>query len=386
MGNHRADHRGQRRGGSDPATPDVPRTTPGKRAARPEPRRRASAPEAAAPAEVLTRETQVREPVAAPRDRGQEMRFEDTTQSIPVVTEHDVLPTTYDVRGFAAEDRAARTAARSAAQAGRRRAVKEPRSTPTASGLFRPLLPSAPVLAGVAVLAISTGGAVTAAGSGPLAPEVSSSTVQLSASNGMSGTSTSSRSDLLADRNRAISRDSERDALEDAADEDAAIVEAEAAAERRSTAIETLGNAAEAEAARLAENRWVLPVDSYRITNVFGQAESYYSSGYHTGLDFAAPSGTTIRAVAGGTVTESGYDGSYGNKTVITLEDGTEMWYAHQSSVAVEVGQTVASGDVIGYVGSTGNSSGPHLHLEVRPGAGDPVDPRSALINNGVTP
>ncbi len=91
-------------------------------------------------------------------------------------------------------------------------------------------------------------------------------------------------------------------------------------------------------------------------------------------------------AVAGGTVTSVGYDGSYGNKTVVTLEDGTEIWYCHQSSFGVSEGETVAPGEVIGYVGSTGNVTGSHLHLEVRPGGGDPVDPYAAFLVHGVTP
>ena len=83
-------------------------------------------------------------------------------------------------------------------------------------------------------------------------------------------------------------------------------------------------------------------------------------------------------------VTEIGYDGAYGNKTVVTLDDGTEIWYCHQTSYAVSVGDSVRQGEVIGYVGSTGNTTGPHLHLEVRPGAGDPVDPYAALVAHGL--
>jgi murein DD-endopeptidase MepM/ murein hydrolase activator NlpD len=85
-------------------------------------------------------------------------------------------------------------------------------------------------------------------------------------------------------------------------------------------------------------------------------------------------------------VTETGYDGSYGNKTVVTLEDGTELWYCHQTSFLVDVGDVVRGGEAIGTVGSTGNSTGPHLHLEVRPGGGDPVDPFTALLEHGITP
>jgi murein DD-endopeptidase MepM/ murein hydrolase activator NlpD len=62
------------------------------------------------------------------------------------------------------------------------------------------------------------------------------------------------------------------------------------------------------------------------------------------------------------------------------------LWFSHQSSVVVSVGERVAAGDVIGYVGSTGNVTGPHLHLEVRPHGGDPVDPYTALQELGLQP
>ena len=91
-------------------------------------------------------------------------------------------------------------------------------------------------------------------------------------------------------------------------------------------------------------------------------------SSCHTGLDFAAPTGTPIHSVAAGTVTEVAYAGAYGNRTIITLEDGTQIWYCHQNSTSAAVGQKVGPGDVIGTVGGTGNVTGPHLHLEVRPG------------------
>lgn len=122
---------------------------------------------------------------------------------------------------------------------------------------------------------------------------------------------------------------------------------------------------------------WQPPVSGYRITGQFG-ATGYWAS-VHTGLDFAVGHGTPIHAITSGVVTEAAYDGSYGNKTVITLEDGTEIWYCHQESLAVTVGQQVATGEVIGSVGMTGNTTGPHLHLEVRPHGGDPVDPAVVL-------
>ncbi|HEX5772614.1 MAG TPA: M23 family metallopeptidase, partial [Nocardioidaceae bacterium] len=117
----------------------------------------------------------------------------------------------------------------------------------------------------------------------------------------------------------------------------------------------------------------------------FGYSSSLWSS-THTGLDFAAPYGTPVVSVANGVVRSTGYDGSYGNKVVIAHEDGTETWYAHLSAITVSPGESVNGGDLIGNVGSTGNSTGDHLHLEVRPGAGDPVDPYAALIARGVTP
>ena len=81
----------------------------------------------------------------------------------------------------------------------------------------------------------------------------------------------------------------------------------------------------------------MLPTTGYHLTARFGMSGGLWSSN-HTGLDFAAPSGTPIVAVANGTITETGYDGAYGNKTVETLEDGTEIWYCHQSAIGVHAG------------------------------------------------
>lgn len=207
----------------------------------------------------------------------------------------------------------------------------------------------------------------------------------LSVSESVGGTSGVARVQQLAEREAAVSRDSRRDAQEAAADKkDLAMAEAQA--RQRNAALAQFAQQAEKQAEKIAMNTWVLPVRGYRLTNTFGMARGYYASGYHTGLDFAAPSGTPIRAVTAGRITEVGYSGAYGNKTVQTLKDGTELWYAHQTTVAVRPGQQVSPGEVIGYVGTTGNSSGPHLHLEVRPGAGDPVDPDQALAYHGVSP
>lgn len=131
-------------------------------------------------------------------------------------------------------------------------------------------------------------------------------------------------------------------------------------------------------------SRAVMPVTSYRLTGEFGDVSGLWSS-VHTGLDFATAEGSPLRAVQDGVVVSTGYDGAYGTKTVLRLTDGTELWYCHQSAVTVAPGQRVAAGEVIGYVGSTGNVTGPHLHLEVRPGGGEAVDPYAALVALGLS-
>lgn len=129
---------------------------------------------------------------------------------------------------------------------------------------------------------------------------------------------------------------------------------------------------------------WVLPADGYRLTGRYGASSGLWSS-THTGLDFAAPEGTPLRAVGPGVVESTAYDGAFGNKTVLRLDDGTVLWYAHQSAFAASPGQRVAPGDLIGYIGSTGNSTGAHLHLEVHVG-GSPVDPEAWLAQHVGTP
>jgi len=101
------------------------------------------------------------------------------------------------------------------------------------------------------------------------------------------------------------------------------------------------------------------------ITSRFAAVSSLRKS-KHTGLDIAASTGTKIKAAAGGTVTFSGYKGSYGYLTVINHGNGIETYYGHCSKLFVTAGQQVNQGDVIAAVGNTGNSTGPHLHLEIR--------------------
>ncbi|MEU6486159.1 M23 family metallopeptidase [Streptomyces sp. NPDC046887] len=134
-----------------------------------------------------------------------------------------------------------------------------------------------------------------------------------------------------------------------------------------------------------AAGDWSLPTSSYTITSTFGQAGSMWSSGYHTGLDLAAPTGTPAKAVHGATVKSAGWSGSYGYRIVLELADGTEVWYCHLSSMTVAAGQQVGAGETIGRVGATGNVTGPHLHLEVHTPGGQGIDPLSWLRGKGLT-
>jgi murein DD-endopeptidase MepM/ murein hydrolase activator NlpD len=133
------------------------------------------------------------------------------------------------------------------------------------------------------------------------------------------------------------------------------------------------------------EVRAVLPLASYRISAGFGLTGPLWEA-EHGGQDFSASTGETIVAVSAGEVTEVAYAGPYGLRTIVTLPDGTEIWYCHQTDVSVHTGQQVDVADPVGTVGSTGNSTGPHLHLEVRPAGGSPVDPMDWLRATGLTP
>ena len=108
----------------------------------------------------------------------------------------------------------------------------------------------------------------------------------------------------------------------------------------------------------------VLPVTG-RITSRYGERSSLRRS-THTGLDIACTTGTDIKVVSNGTVTFSGKKGSYGNLIIVDHGNGVETWYGHCSKLYEKVGDTVNAGDVIAAVGSTGNSTGPHLHFEIR--------------------
>ncbi|UQX04062.1 transglycosylase family protein [Streptomyces sp. RerS4] len=127
------------------------------------------------------------------------------------------------------------------------------------------------------------------------------------------------------------------------------------------------------------------PVDG-AIGTAYRVSGSSWSSGYHTGVDFPVPTGTSIKAVGSGTVESAGWAGAYGYQVVIRHSDGRYSQYAHLSALGVKAGQQVSGGQRIGRSGSTGNSSGPHLHFEMRsgPGYGSDIDPLKYLRGKGV--
>ncbi|MDH6128991.1 M23 family metallopeptidase [Kitasatospora sp. GP82] len=141
---------------------------------------------------------------------------------------------------------------------------------------------------------------------------------------------------------------------------------------------------AEAEAERARLGTLTLPTSDYTLTAHFAQSGSHWAH-LHTGLDFAAPTGTPVTALGTGRVTSAGWSGAYGYRVIQTLPDSTEIWYCHLSAISAASGE-VAPGTVLGKVGATGNVTGPHLHLEVRPDGGAPIDPLSWLQAHGLQP
>ncbi|MGW2957213.1 M23 family metallopeptidase [Streptomyces sp. NPDC001220] len=143
---------------------------------------------------------------------------------------------------------------------------------------------------------------------------------------------------------------------------------------------------AAAEAARKERLRpkYVLPVTQRGLSAYFGQAGVNWMS-VHTGIDFPVSYGTTVMAATDGVVSTK-WNSAYGNMMIVTAKDGTETWYCHLSSYRVASGTTVKAGDPIAYSGNSGNSTGPHLHFEVRPAGGSAIDPLPWLRSHGLDP
>ncbi|MFJ3901239.1 M23 family metallopeptidase [Streptomyces sp. NPDC090025] len=179
-------------------------------------------------------------------------------------------------------------------------------------------------------------------------------------------------------------------AQEKAAAEEAARIKAAAEAKRKAEARAKELRQAKERAAREAERKrlasFQLPVAGSYVTTGYKTGGSLWSSGSHSGIDFHAAYGSTVVSVGSGTVVETGWGGAYGNNIVIRMTDGTYTQYGHLSGITVSVGQHVTPGDRIGISGSSGNSTGPHLHFEARtsPEYGSDINPVSYLRARGV--
>ncbi|MER6114975.1 M23 family metallopeptidase [Streptomyces sp. NPDC001743] len=257
---------------------------------------------------------------------------------------------------------AGRTAARSGGSRSRRR------SPAKRSALLTVAVPSACVMSVAGIAAASVGGmgggeekkdettAMAAADPGTVKPVAANNKLDTQLAN------LSADAENFADR---ASRTQERLDLK----------ERQAAEKKR-----RLAEAARKEALR---PKFVMPVMNHRLSAYFGQAGVNWMS-VHTGIDFPVDYGTPVMSATDGTV-RTQINSAYGNMAIVTAADGTETWYCHLSSTRIRSGP-VKAGDVIAYSGDSGNSTGPHLHFEVRPGGGAAIDPLPWLRSHNVNP
>ena len=137
-----------------------------------------------------------------------------------------------------------------------------------------------------------------------------------------------------------------------------------------------------AKAKKIAQaHRWVSPIKDPSLSSPFG----FRWGRLHAGLDFSARVGTPLHAMSSGMVVKAEWAGGYGQTVEIKYWDGTVSYFAHLSEISVKVGQLVAPGTFVGKSGNTGNSTGPHLHLEVHPAGGDPVDPAAWFAKHRIS-
>ncbi|WP_326796700.1 LysM peptidoglycan-binding domain-containing M23 family metallopeptidase [Streptomyces sp. NBC_01808] len=132
---------------------------------------------------------------------------------------------------------------------------------------------------------------------------------------------------------------------------------------------------------------WTAPVNAeYRISARYGLPGDGWIAGHHTGVDLAVPTGTPVYSVGPGEVHSTSTEGAYGNHILIRMADGHYVLYAHLDRMSVAVGDRVEGGTRIGDSGNTGNTTGPHLHFEVRTGTdyGTDIDPVAYLAKYGI--
>ncbi|GGW30253.1 peptidase [Streptomyces lucensis JCM 4490] len=253
-----------------------------------------------------------------------------------------------------------------APRAGSRAAARSRRRTPAKrSALLTVAVPSACVM-GVAGIAAASVGTLTDDSSGTAASASDAHAVQPSVANSKLDSqlrTLSAGADDFADR---ASRTQERIDL------------------KTQQALEKKKAAAAAALKERLRPKFMLPVAQRGLSAYFGQAGVNWMS-VHTGIDFPVSYGTTVMAATDGTVTTK-WNSAYGNMLIVTAKDGTETWYCHLSSYRVASGATVKAGDPVAYSGNSGNSTGPHLHFEVRPAGGSAIDPLPWLRSHGIDP
>lgn len=300
-------------------------------------------------------------PVEVPFDQQATATFEQFAHDEPAPDggEPDDAPALLDDQEEAAPAPLGRAAARNANRSRRRMPAKR-------SALLTVAVPSACVM-GVAGIAAASVGTLT--GGDDTSTTASASDAQpvkpATANNKLDSQleTLSAEADDFADR---ASRTQERIDLK-----------AQQEAEKKKAA---------AEAARKERLRpkYALPVAQHGLSAYFGQAGINWMS-QHTGIDFPVSYGTTVMAATDGTV-RTQWNSAYGNMLIVTAKDGTETWYCHLSSYRVSSGTTVKAGDPVAYSGNSGNSTGPHLHFEVRPAGGSAIDPLPWLRSHGLNP
>ncbi|WP_030254264.1 peptidoglycan DD-metalloendopeptidase family protein [Streptomyces violens] len=239
------------------------------------------------------------------------------------------------------------------------------RRTPKKSALLTVAVPSVAAMGVCAVAAASVSGATDKDEDTAVQAASEASAVKPSAANNKLD---SQLSNLSADANDFADRASRTQERLD--------LQAREAAEKKRRAEE----AARKEALR---PKFALPVKQHGLSALFGQAGVNWMS-LHSGIDFPVSYGTPVMAATDGTVVTK-WNPAYGNMIEVTAPDGTETWYCHLSSAKIRSG-TVKAGDVIGYSGNSGNSTGPHLHFEVHPDGGDAIDPLPWLRSHGINP
>ncbi|MGW8380708.1 peptidoglycan DD-metalloendopeptidase family protein [Streptomyces sp. ODS28] len=231
----------------------------------------------------------------------------------------------------------------------------------------------------VAVLGVAGAAAASVASSGTDAEEESTTTTQAEgATGGGGGGAPVKPSKANSKLDSQFAKLSEADDFADRASRTQERIDL-----KKRQAEERKRKAEEAARKEAMRPKFSLPVDQKGLSATFGSAGVNWMS-LHSGIDFPVSEGTPVKAATDGTVTTQ-FDVSFGNMAKVTSKDGTETWYCHLSSTKIRSGE-VKAGDVIGYSGTTGNSTGPHLHFEVHPGGGDAVDPLPWLRDKGLNP